>query len=118
MVKLIEKSLIKKTIEMRVDFYGIYRPIVGEKTIEVEVGQSLRQVLEAVVTRYPLLRAELLDERGQLYPWIPLYINGRNPRLWVDGLDRPIGAADVLSVFSPIASGKINVEETRKSQGR
>ena len=101
---------------MRVDFYGIYRPIVGGKTIEIEAALNVRQVLDAIVTRYPLLRQELLDEGGQLYPWIPLYINGRNPRLWADGLDRPIGAADVLSVFSPIASGKINVEETRKSR--
>jgi molybdopterin synthase sulfur carrier subunit len=102
---------------MRVDFYGVYRPIVGTKTIEVETGQTLRQVLNAIVTRYPALRDELLDVQSQLYPWIPLYVNGRNPRLWADGLDRPIGAADVLSIFSPIASGKINVEDAKKSQG-
>ncbi len=102
---------------MRVDFYGVYRPIVGAKTIEVEANLNLRQVLAVVVARYPQLQAELLDEGGQLYPWIPLYIDGRNPRLWADGLDRPIGAAEVVSIFSPIASGKINVEEARKSQG-
>ena len=104
---------------MRVDFYGIYRPIVGGKTIEFELkcGVTIRALLDAVVTRFPVLRDELLDRDGQLYPWIPLYLNGRNPRLWADGLDRPIGAADVLSIFSPIASGKINVEESRNFQG-
>ena len=102
---------------MRVDFYGVYRPIVGAKTIEVEANLNLRQVLAVVVARYPQLQAELLDEGGQLYPWIPLYIDGRNPRLWADGLERPIGAAEVVSIFSPIASGKINVEQARKSQG-
>ena len=102
---------------MRVDFYGVYRPIVGAKKIEVEANLNLRQVLDIVVTRYPVLRAELLDGGGQVYPWIPLYINGRNPRLFADGQDRPIGAAEVVSVFSPIASGKINVEETRKLRG-
>ena len=103
----------------RVNFYGIYRPLVGGKTSEFELerGATLRDLLEAVVTRFPSLRAELLDREGQLYPWIPLYVNGRNPRLWAEGLNRPIGAADVLSIFSPIASGKINVEETRKLQG-
>ena len=102
---------------MRVDFYGVYRPIAGAKTIEVEANLNLRQVLAVVVARYPQLQAELLDEGGQLYPWIPLYIDGRNPRLWADGLERPIGAAEVVSIFSPIASGKINVEQARKSQG-
>ena len=102
---------------MRVDFYGIYRSIVGAKAIEVEADLNLRQVLAVIVARYPQLRAELLDGDGQLYPWIPLYIDGRNPRLWADGLERPIGAAEVVSIFSPIASGKINVEEARQSQG-
>ena len=102
---------------MRVEFYGIYRPIVGGKSIEFENDLTLRELLERIVTRYPALRPELLDEAGRLYPWIPLYINGRNPRLFADGQDRPIGAAEVVSVFSPIASGKINVEETRKLRG-
>jgi molybdopterin converting factor small subunit len=102
---------------MQVDFYGVYRPIVGVKSIEFENDLTLHQLLALIVTRYPALRSELLDDGGQLYPWIPLYINGRNPRLWTDGLDRPIGAAEVVSVFSPIASGKINVEEIKKSPG-
>jgi len=104
-------------LSTRVDFYGIYRPIVGSKSIEVDDGLTVRQVLAMVVARFPALREELLDRSGELYPWIPLYVNGRNPRLWADGLDRPIGAADVLSVFSPISSGKINVEESRNLQG-
>jgi molybdopterin converting factor small subunit len=102
---------------VRVDFYGVYRPIVGVKSIDIEENLNLHQVLDVVVTRYPQLRSELLDDGGQLYPWIPLYVNGRNPRLWADGLERPIGAAEVVSIFSPIASGKINVEAARKSQG-
>lgn len=102
---------------MRVDFYGIYRAMVGVKSIELEDGLSVRQVLEAVVTHYPPLRVELLDANGELYPWVPVFVNGRNPRLWADGLDRPRGAVDVLSIFSPIASGKINVEDARKSLG-
>ena len=98
---------------MRVDFYGIYRPIVGAKSIEVEDGLSVRQVLEIIVIRYPALREELLDARGRLYPWVPVYVNGRNPRLWADGLDRPMGTGDVLSIFSPLASGRLNVEDIK-----
>jgi molybdopterin converting factor small subunit len=104
-------------LSARIDFYGIYRPIVGAESIAVEAGLSLRQTLDLMVVRFPALRDELLDREGQLYPWIPLYVNGRNPRLWADGLDRPIGADDVLSIFSPIASGKINVEEANQSRG-
>jgi molybdopterin converting factor small subunit len=102
---------------MRVDFYGIYRPIVGAKSIELDDGLTVRAALASIVTRYPALQEELLDRDGQLYPWIPLYLNGRNPRLLAQGLDQPIGAADVLSIFSPISSGKINVEEANQLQG-
>ena len=102
---------------MRVDFYGIYRPLVGTKSFEFEDGLSVRQVLEIIVARYPPLRVELLDTHGELYPWVPVFVNSRNPRLWTDGLDRPLGTTDVLSIFSPIASGKINVEETKRLQG-
>jgi molybdopterin converting factor small subunit len=102
---------------MRVDFYGIYRPIVGARSIEVDDGLTVRQALALIVARFPALRDELLDRDGQLYSWIPLYLNGRNTRLWADGLDRSIGAADVLSIFSPIASGKINVEEANQLRG-
>jgi sulfur-carrier protein len=106
-------------LSVSVDFYGIYRPIVGGKTIEFELEgrATIRDLLEVVVARFPALRVELLDRDRQLYPWIPLYVNGRNPRLWAEGLDRPIGAADVLSIFSPISSGKINVEEVNHLQG-
>lgn len=102
---------------MRVEFYGIYRPLVGSKSIEFEDDLTLRQLLQQIVTRYPALRSELLDEQGQLHPWLPLYVNGRNPRLWADGLDRPIGVAEVVSIFSPIASGKINVEVVKRARG-
>ena len=104
-------------MSVRVDFYGIYRPMVGASSIEIDDGLSVRQMLAIIVARYPSLRDELLDRDGQLYPWIPLYLNGRNPRLWADGLDRPIGPEDVLSIFSPIASGKINVEKANQILG-
>jgi len=67
---------------MRVAFYGIYRPIVGTNSIALDDGLTVRQALALVAARYPVLRDELLDRDGQLYPWIPLYVNGRNPRLW------------------------------------
>ncbi len=101
---------------MRVDFYGIYRPIVGGKTIECDIDCStVRAVLNAIIAHVPLLRDELFDARGNLYAYLPIYVNGRNPRLLANGLDTRLKPEDVLSIFSPIASGKINVEDVQKS---
>ena len=101
---------------MRVDFYGIYRPIVGGKSIEFDAaGTTVRTVLDALIARFPLMRDELLDAHGNLLAAQPLFLNGRNPRLLADGLQTCLKPADVLSIFSPVASGKINVEDIRKS---
>ncbi len=102
---------------MRVDFYGIYRPVAGGKTIEFEItrGATVRDLLNTIVTRFPLLRDELLDPRGQLHLWIPLYLNGRNPRLLSSGIDTILQPNDVLSIFSPLASGRLNVEDIKQA---
>lgn len=45
-------------MSLRVDFYGVYRPLVGGKTIEFELepAATLRDLLETVVRRFPSLR--------------------------------------------------------------
>ncbi len=103
---------------MKVEFYGIYRPMVGMKTMELETssGEKVLDVLRKVTERIPALSNELFDEQGRLFAYIPLYLNGRNPRLLAEGLARLVQPTDVLSLFSPVASGKLNVEEIKHSQ--
>ena len=99
--------------EMRVDFYGVYRLNAGTKTIEFKLnpGASLHDLLYAVVEQFPSLRDEFFDPHGDLYAYIPLYLNGRNPRLLERNLDTILRVDDLLSIFSPISSGRINVED-------
>lgn len=102
---------------MEVNFYGTYRLITGEKTIEFLTGQgsTLLDLLHAVSTKFPALLDEIFDDHGNLYPYIPLFINGRNPRLLEDGINIVVKPKDVLSIFSPISSGRINVEDANQS---
>ena len=103
---------------MKIEFYGVYRQSVGIKTIEIELPQSstIYNALQVVVQQCPILQSEMFNQHGNLYPHQPLYINGRNPRLLVDGLQSVVGPNDVLSIFSPISSGRINVEAVNKVQ--
>lgn len=100
---------------MKVDFFGVYRQAAGGKTLELDLppGGRLRDVLRLVIERIPALQVELFDAQGALFASIPLYLNGRNPRLLAEGLERVVQPGDVLSLFSPIASGKLNVEEIK-----
>jgi molybdopterin converting factor small subunit len=100
---------------MKVDLYGVYRLYTGQKTLECDMPPdcSIQDLLDWVTAQVPALRDELLDAHGNVYPYIPIYLNGRNPRLLEGGFDRAVRPEDVLSIFSPISSGKINVEEAR-----
>ena len=103
---------------MKVEFYGVYRLSIGKKTVELELSPdaTIFDALETVAQRYPILQNEMFDQSGNLYPYQPLYINGRNPRLLANGLHTVVKPDDVLSIFSPISSGRINVEDINKVQ--
>lgn len=101
---------------MQVNFYGIYRLIIGQKTIEFNfTNNTILDLLQTLTIKFPSLQNEIFDEHGNLHPYIPLFINGRNPRLLEAGVNTIIKPADVLSIFSPISSGRINVEDVKQS---
>ncbi|HLF25164.1 MAG TPA: ubiquitin-like small modifier protein 1 [Anaerolineae bacterium] len=92
---------------MKVDFYATYRQIVGGKTVEIPVARELtvRELVEEIVTRYPPLRAELLNDQGELYAHVHVFVNGRDAPYLVDGVETPLGPDDTVSVFPPAAGG-------------
>jgi MoaD family protein len=101
---------------MRVNFFAMAREMVGVSSLELSVAEGLtvRQLLERLAERYPPLRQNWLDAHGRLHADVPLFVNGRNPRLLPQGLETPLASDDVLSVFSPVASGRLNVEVLRQ----
>jgi molybdopterin converting factor small subunit len=74
---------------------------------------TFHKLLQYLVKQYPEAAIHLLDESGQLRQDVPVYVDGRNPRL-KNGLDEPLSQQAVVSFFSPIASGKMNVEILRE----
>ena len=57
-------------------------------------GETVRQVLEDVIARYPSLRA-LLFEGGDLTPFVNVYV-GRDDVRTREGLDTPVGRGSVI----------------------
>ncbi len=101
---------------MQLRFYANMRTIVGMSSLEIEDGQvrTFRKLLAFLVEQYPETALHLLDAEGNLRQDVPVYVDGRNPRLEAVGLDAPLRADSVVSFFSPIASGKMNVEVLRE----
>ena len=92
---------------MRVNFYATLRPIVGQKTVDLPIkeGTTVQDVLETIVETYPALRAELMDENGQLLGHVHLFINGRDAPYLANMMATQIKATDKIDVFPAVGGG-------------
>jgi molybdopterin converting factor small subunit len=97
-------------------FYANMRTITGQAGLEIAPASAgtLRELLLRLAELFPGLHNQLLDERGNLYQDIPIFVNGRNPRLAGTGIDLSLGPDDTVTIFSPISSGRMNVEGLRR----
>ena len=105
---------------MQLRFYANMRMVVGTMSLEInDTGvDTFRKLVDLIVRRYPEAAFHLLDDHGRLRQDVPVYVDGRNPRLLKEGIDTPLQPESVISFFSPIASGKINVEILREPNFR
>ena len=102
---------------MQVRFYANMRTIVGQDIFEVADAngdKTLRSVLNNLIEHFPNIQPYLFNSANDLLPDVPIFVNGRNPRLENLGVDMPLGSDDIISMFSPISSGKMNVEVMRE----
>ncbi|HSG25303.1 MAG TPA: ubiquitin-like small modifier protein 1 [Anaerolineales bacterium] len=92
---------------MKVNFYATLRDIAGGKTVEfpLDHGVTAREVLEAIITKFPEMEKELLQEDGRLYGHVHFFINGRDVQFTENDLDTPIMPDDEISVFPAVGGG-------------
>ena len=101
---------------MQLRFYANMRTTVGMDSLEIPSGEvgSFRKLLALLLEKYPETAFHLVDAQGNLRPDVPVYVDGRNPRLPSVGMDTPLRPDSIVSFFSPISSGKLNVEVLRE----
>ena len=92
---------------MKVNFFAMFRPIVGGKTVEVDFveGSTLQQLLQALIARFPALGAELFDADGHVRGHVHVFINGRDSVYLADQLEIKVKAEDVINIFPPVGGG-------------
>lgn len=100
---------------MKLRFYANIRTAVGLSSLETEMEglNTLRKLVAFLVEQYPQLSSHLLDDKQELRSDVPVYVDGRNPRLLKDGIDTVLTRDAEVSFFSPISSGRMNVEILR-----
>lgn len=92
---------------MDVNFYATLRPIVGQKTISVDMpsGSTARQLIDLVIHNYPALRPELLDENDHFHSHMKLFINGREVVYLENAFDTLMKPDDRVDIFPPVGGG-------------
>jgi sulfur-carrier protein len=92
---------------MKVNFYATLRDITGGKVIDIPVEQGItaRELLDAIIARYPAMKKELLQPDGRLFGHVHLAINGRDVQFLADDLDTVINPEDEISVFPAVGGG-------------
>lgn len=92
---------------MQVNFFATLRAIVGQKTVDFNCpeGSTLGELVNQIVTRYPDLRRELLDENGNLYGHVHVFVNGRDVPFLENRLNTVLKLDDVVNVFPAVGGG-------------
>ncbi|MGB7872810.1 MAG: ubiquitin-like small modifier protein 1 [Anaerolineales bacterium] len=92
---------------MDVHFYATLRSIVGQKTIRVDMpnGSTARQLIDLVVTNYPDLGPELLDENGDFRSHMKMFINGREAVYLYEKFGYIMKPTDKVDIFPPVGGG-------------
>ncbi|MFB6165181.1 MAG: ubiquitin-like small modifier protein 1 [Haloarculaceae archaeon] len=79
----------------------------GESTVAVDVepGDTFGEALDALLEVHPELRAEVLDDDGELADHIRVLVDGDNPFVEGDGYEEVLGEGAELALFPPVSGG-------------
>jgi sulfur-carrier protein len=75
----------------------------GQKQVELE-GGTVRELVDALVAKYPSLKQQLVAENGDLNRFVNVYVNGQDVR-YLDGLATPVEARDEVRLLPAMAGG-------------
>lgn len=92
---------------MQVSFYATLRQIVGAKTVQFDLpdGATIGELITRIVTQYPPLRKELLDNDGSLYRHVHVFVNGRDVPYLENRMETVLREQDIISVFPAVGGG-------------
>ncbi len=92
---------------VRVNFFATLRPVVGQKTVEIDLpeGATVTDLAEALVARYPGLRPHLFNEDGTLHHSVHILLDGRDYHYMPQKERTPVHQAQRIDIFPPVGGG-------------
>jgi molybdopterin synthase sulfur carrier subunit len=75
----------------------------GTRVVDID-GLTVGAAVQALTQRYPALAPRLVDDHGDQYPFVSIYLNDDDIRL-VGGFDAAVRDGDELSIVPAVAGG-------------
>lgn len=75
----------------------------NQARVEAE-GSNIAELMDRLDESFPGLKERLVDEEGQIRPYVNFYVNEEDIR-FLDGTETELGDGDVLSIVPAIAGG-------------
>ncbi len=82
----------------------VLRPSVGGAKEVEAAGDNVGEVLRALADEHPATQEQLFSDGGDLNRYVNVYLNDEDVRV-LEGLDTPVGGADVLVILPAMAGG-------------
>lgn len=105
---------------MKINFYATLRDIVGQKEVEFDFisGMTVREMIDLVIDKYPRLERELLDNDGNLYHHVHVFVNGRDAPYLEHAQSTRIQGSDKIDIFPAVGGGEVDrVSYIREMRG-
>ncbi|MGI9595383.1 MAG: ubiquitin-like small modifier protein 1 [Acidimicrobiales bacterium] len=82
----------------------VLRPAAnGQSAVEAS-GQSIGDVVKALITEYPGLGDNLVDDAGGIRKFVNVYVNDEDIR-FMDKLDTEVADGDEVAILPAVAGG-------------
>ena len=82
----------------------IFRPQVGGNPAVEAEGETLRDLLDDLESRYPGIRQRIVSEDGRLHRFVNLYLNDEDVR-YLGSLETKVQEGDTVSILPAVAGG-------------
>jgi molybdopterin synthase sulfur carrier subunit len=72
---------------------------------DLPVGSTIRYLINQVIATFPIFTGQLLDDQGEMFRHIHVFINGRDTYYLPEGLETVLQQDEKIDIFPPVAGG-------------